>query len=439
MPRRRDRATASTDTPSRTSARCAPISPTSRSSITAANWACARSLRRHCAAVNVTSCRNCGSSAPSVSLERAQPQHRERAPLRFGESGDPRCTHADADRSSRERSSGSNGPVRQVLIECADSDRFSHGSVVADVGRSVHERCALDGTRITGNRYSASACDASHRTPREATRRSPCRSRTGAEPDVEGLWQYLDEPAEFFGLSMPVRSDLREAVTGFLQSVSAAAPDSVVATAVTLLDVDGQTRVVVTGERITPVRADAVRIAGTDAPLPASRPNDPHWRRMAARTTSRAEADQIRRWLAGRGYADAIEIRTASRGADPRCADLRHAGGAAGSRQPGTRIRSRSDVGLRADRTRWQAARVPRRRHPRMVDLTGASRHIPWRASTEPTTRWTPRPSHRSRGSDDRALQARTTTGPSPSTATTWSTADSPRTTRCAAPIPSKT
>jgi hypothetical protein len=138
--------------------------------------------------------------------------------------------------------------------------------------------------------------------------------RTGAEPDLEGLWQYLNEAAQFFGLSMPARSDLREAVTGFLQSVTAAAPDSMVATAVTLLDVDGQTRVVVTGERITPVRAEAVRIAGTDAPLPASRPDDPHWRRMAARTTSRGEADQIRRWLADRGYADAIDIRT-TRGA----------------------------------------------------------------------------------------------------------------------------
>jgi hypothetical protein len=84
----------------------------------------------------------------------------------------------------------------------------------------------------------------------------------------------------------------------------------VVATAVTLLDVDGQTRVVVTGQVISPVRAEAVRIAGTDAPLPRSRPGDPHWRRMAARTTSRGEADQVRRWLAGRGYADVVAVRT---------------------------------------------------------------------------------------------------------------------------------
>lgn len=134
-------------------------------------------------------------------------------------------------------------------------------------------------------------------------------AHTGGVPDLEGLWRYLAEPAEFFGLSMPDQTDLRAAVTGFLGTVAATAPDAVVATAVTLLDVDGQTRVVVTGDVIRPVRTEVVRIAATDAPLPTPRRGDPHWRRMAARTTSRGEADQIRRWLAGQGYADAVALR----------------------------------------------------------------------------------------------------------------------------------
>jgi hypothetical protein len=132
--------------------------------------------------------------------------------------------------------------------------------------------------------------------------------RVGGEPDLEVLWHHLAEPAEFFGISMPGRSDLHAAVTGFIGAVPAVAPGAVVATAVTLLDVDGQTRVVVTGDVIRPVRAEAVRIAGTDAPLPTPRPDDPHWQRMASRTTSKGQADQIRRWLAGQGYADAVAV-----------------------------------------------------------------------------------------------------------------------------------
>ena len=139
--------------------------------------------------------------------------------------------------------------------------------------------------------------------------------RTGAEPDVEHIWRHLADPAEFFGLVMPDRADLRAAVTGYLGAVSATAPDTAVAAAVTLVEVDGQTRVVVTGEVIRPVRSDVVRLTETDAPLPTSQPDDPHWRRMAARTTSRGEADQIQWWLTGRGHVDAIEIRSRRRGA----------------------------------------------------------------------------------------------------------------------------
>jgi hypothetical protein len=132
-------------------------------------------------------------------------------------------------------------------------------------------------------------------------------------PDLESLWHHLAEPAEFFGVSMPAPADLHAAVTGFLGAVTAATPNDVVAADVTLLDIDGQTRVVVTGGAVRAVRTEAVRLAATDAPLPAVRPSDPHWRRMAARTTSRAEADQVRRWLAGQGYVDTVLIRSGRR------------------------------------------------------------------------------------------------------------------------------
>ena len=138
---------------------------------------------------------------------------------------------------------------------------------------------------------------------------------TGAEPDIERIWRHLADPAEFFGLVMPDSADLRAAVTGYLGAVSATAPHTVVATAVTLLEVDGQTRVVVTGDPIRPVRSEVVRLAGTDAPLPTPHPDDPHWRRMAARTTSRGQADQIQRWLTAQGYVDTVEIRSGRRGA----------------------------------------------------------------------------------------------------------------------------
>lgn len=132
-------------------------------------------------------------------------------------------------------------------------------------------------------------------------------------PDLETLWAHLAEPAEFFGVAMPAPADLHAAVTGFLGALIADPPNDVVAADITLLDIDGHTRVVVTGGTVRTVRTEAVRLAGTAAPLPVVRPTDPHWRRMAARTTSMAEADQVQRWLAGQGCVDAVLIRSGRR------------------------------------------------------------------------------------------------------------------------------
>ncbi len=128
----------------------------------------------------------------------------------------------------------------------------------------------------------------------------------GVEPDVDAIAHHLAEPAQFFGIPIPSRRALSAALAEFARAAAARAGRDVVAASVTLLHADGRTRVVVTGELVEAFRRDAVRIAGCDAPVSTPRRTDPHWRRMAARTTSMGEADQLRRWLDGRGYVDAV-------------------------------------------------------------------------------------------------------------------------------------
>ena len=79
-----------------------------------------------------------------------------------------------------------------------------------------------------------------------------------------------------------------------------------VAASVTISDADGEPTIVVSSSAVQPLRRDAVRIAGDESVPQAHDANDPWWRRMAARTTSRGELDQRERWLNGRGYADGL-------------------------------------------------------------------------------------------------------------------------------------
>lgn len=129
----------------------------------------------------------------------------------------------------------------------------------------------------------------------------------GTVPDVDGIWRYLDEPAEFFGIAMPDREALHAALGRF---AGATADRSVIVATVTLLDVDGGPDLVVTGAVVNPVGTTAVRIAGCDPAPQVPRATDPVWLRMAARTTSRAAADQIQRWLKDDGYADGVPAGT---------------------------------------------------------------------------------------------------------------------------------
>jgi hypothetical protein len=125
----------------------------------------------------------------------------------------------------------------------------------------------------------------------------------GTMPDVDAIWRYLEEPADFFDVPTPDRETLRAALTRFHGEIP---DDALVAATVTLLEIDGRPDFLVTGAVVDPVHPTAVKIAGCEDGLPVPRGTDPHWLRMAARTTSRGAVDQIQRWLNHDGYADGV-------------------------------------------------------------------------------------------------------------------------------------
>jgi hypothetical protein len=146
---------------------------------------------------------------------------------------------------------------------------------------------------------------ASHLVAHQGTSPSVTLPVVGAAvPDVDDLWGHLAEPADFFGVRIPPADALGAALGAFLDSRG---PEPIL-TAVTVTAVAGETRYVVTGSAVQPARFEAVRIERCDVDVPLTLPDDPHWRRMAARTTSRADRDRLRDWLEGRGYADAVTV-----------------------------------------------------------------------------------------------------------------------------------
>lgn len=126
-----------------------------------------------------------------------------------------------------------------------------------------------------------------------------------ALPDVDGLWAHLAEPAEFFGVPIPPPTVLSDCLTAFASALHPA--PALTAVTVTLVDGAAESAVefLVTGAAVPSV-GPPVRVDRCDIAFPLTRRDDDHWLRMAARTTSRADRDQLRRWLAGRGFADAV-------------------------------------------------------------------------------------------------------------------------------------
>jgi hypothetical protein len=125
-------------------------------------------------------------------------------------------------------------------------------------------------------------------------------------PDVDALWAYLAEPAEFFGFAMPAPEVLEDAIAGFVDAVRSEAGPTIFSLCVTIAELEGSAQFVITGSEVHFLRPEAVRIDECDVAFPLTRSTDPSWRRMAARTTSRAEEDRLRRWLEDGGHADGV-------------------------------------------------------------------------------------------------------------------------------------
>ncbi|MBJ7341660.1 hypothetical protein [Mycolicibacterium sp.] len=115
-------------------------------------------------------------------------------------------------------------------------------------------------------------------------------------PADDGVWQYLQDAADFFGITMPSPTDVTTALA------ECTAPQLVAVT----ITITGDGVAVVSTTDVQPLSRDAVRIVGDESVPQAHRAVDPWWRRMASRTTSRGELDQRERWLNGRGYADGM-------------------------------------------------------------------------------------------------------------------------------------
>lgn len=137
----------------------------------------------------------------------------------------------------------------------------------------------------------------------------------GRSPDVDGLWAFLAQPAEFFGFAMPAIGDLSDAITQFVAANASSDPHTapgeagaarIFSLSITLAELDASAQFVITGSGVSFLRPEAVRIDVCDAAPTLTRSDDPLWLRMAARTTSRAEADQLRGWLHDRGYVDGV-------------------------------------------------------------------------------------------------------------------------------------
>ncbi len=126
---------------------------------------------------------------------------------------------------------------------------------------------------------------------------------SGREPGAGLIWARLDETARFFGIDIPPATALRDTVAGFLDEATARHGPVTLAARVMVAEIDGQSRFVVSASVIDPVRNEPVLLSVTsrreDGPLP-------HWRQMAGRTGSQAEADLAERELRAAGYADEV-------------------------------------------------------------------------------------------------------------------------------------
>lgn len=125
----------------------------------------------------------------------------------------------------------------------------------------------------------------------------------GRVPDSGLIWRRLEETARFFGIDIPPVTALHDTLAGFLDEAAGRHGPVTLAARVMVVELDGQSRFLVSASVIAPVRPEPVALAVTArrqaAPVP-------QWRRMAAHTSSHAERDLAARDLGAAGYADEV-------------------------------------------------------------------------------------------------------------------------------------
>ncbi|MUL48075.1 hypothetical protein FZI85_02880 [Mycobacterium sp. CBMA293] len=122
----------------------------------------------------------------------------------------------------------------------------------------------------------------------------------GRPVDIAWLYNYLTEPAGYFGLIMPSADALGAAVAQFAAQSWRSA---LVAATVTIT---GGGKCTVTGTSSAIYAHDPARIGWYDPAWTAPSASDAHWLRMAARTTSLGTVDLLLRHLAEQGCVDGV-------------------------------------------------------------------------------------------------------------------------------------
>ncbi|MGK2870359.1 MAG: hypothetical protein ACSLFA_27690 [Mycobacterium sp.] len=127
----------------------------------------------------------------------------------------------------------------------------------------------------------------------------------GREPDSPFIWRRLEETARFYGTPIPALAALADTLGGFLDEAAARHGAVALAVRVLVVGIDGHPQFVVSGAVIDPVSSTPVVLDVTSGP---DHGPVPHWRQMAARTTSQADTDLAEHDLNARGFADVLTV-----------------------------------------------------------------------------------------------------------------------------------
>lgn len=128
---------------------------------------------------------------------------------------------------------------------------------------------------------------------------------SGRAPDTALIWRRLDETARFYGTTIPTLAALADTLGNFLDEAAARHGAVALAARVLVVEIDGHMQFVVSGAVIEPVRSAPVVLDVTSVRDDST---VPHWRQMAARTTSHADNDLAERDLNDRGFADVLTV-----------------------------------------------------------------------------------------------------------------------------------